>query len=898
MKRCLFIFLLFSWFVVLAQERTFTLKNNKVIYTLVFRNGQIVADTLRTTKQWSQRFGNKPARFVSDADFSIDIFWTSWSAPGKIENADNAVHLTKKDFVLDHIQTYRTDKAQMATLYFRPKGHYLKLEITYQLPDNAFFIRKKLRIIDTIYDKHFLRFMAPMDFLAPKQQVTQIVKDGGFGQPIAFELQNGGVFFGIEYPAATQTLKHCKQNHVVKAWQEIGRIIDSSGISSDWAVMGITPNKYIKLWFYRYLDNVRVAKLRPYTLYNSWYDLRSPEYPGVTPDHVMNEANVMKIIDLLEQNMVKKHGIHLDAFVLDDGWDVYQSDWQLNRQTFPNGLKPISDRLQKMGTVLGIWFGPTGGYSFRNRRISWMKAHGYEVTGSIKKGDAMLCIAGKNYSHLLTKRFTDFVRKYGIGYYKWDGIQFSCSDPTHGHPIGIYSRRAIMQSLIQKCDTVRALNPNIFLNITSGTWLSPWWVKYANTIWMQGMDYGFANLPSISTRDAAMTYRDYVLYQDFKQNGFWFPIANLMTHGIIKGKLQRLGKVAEPIDKFTNNALLYVARGVAMYELYISPDLLTDAEWNAIAQSLHWAKANFDLLKNSFYVGGNPAKGQPYAYVHYKGQRGIIAARNPFVDKKTLYVKLDPALGFASNAKDLVVEQIYPYHQIMPHLYKSGDSIAFDLDGYETAIYNVYPIEQAPYPLITGVKFRITGSKAKTLSLSVYDIKSPHLLNPKAVRGITDASGKNVKLEQLPAAPEDKTETVFYQDSNSFVIGFKDKRAKNLQIAVLYEAPQHNAPLPEIILVSGQDTLKPQINKEKNKWIWLTFPVKQTEFSGRLIVNHAKGGTISVYAIYDLRTPVYQLSLNLREPVKLSVMPPEIYEIGQIHKTVQILKKEFNTTDL
>ena len=64
-----------------------------------------------------------------------------------------------------------------------------------------------------------------------------------------------------------------------------------------------------------------------------------------------------------------------------------------------------------------------------------------------------------------------------------------------------------MESVIDKCQAVRKKNPNIFLNITSGTWLSPWWVQYANTIWMQGADYGFSDVPSISQRDAAITYK-------------------------------------------------------------------------------------------------------------------------------------------------------------------------------------------------------------------------------------------------------------------------------------------------------------------------------------------------------------------------------------------------------
>ena len=76
------------------------------------------------------------------------------------------------------------------------------------------------------------------------------------------------------------------------------------------------------------------------------------------------------------------------------------------------------------------------------------------------------------------------------------------------------------------------------------------------------------------------------MYDDFKNLDCWFPVQNLMTHGIIKGKLESTGSPDEPLDKFTDDALLYCARGVSMYELYISPDILSEGEWNTLSSSL------------------------------------------------------------------------------------------------------------------------------------------------------------------------------------------------------------------------------------------------------------------------------------------------------------------------
>ena len=156
---------------------------------------------------------------------------------------------------------------------------------------------------------------------------------------------------------------------------------------------------------------------------------------------------------------MNRYGIKLDAFVLDEGWDIFESDWVLDKSLFPNGLKPVSDELKKTQTDLGIWFGPTGGYSFRMKRINWMRDHGYEVAGNDEEWNSMMCIAGKNYSKLFCKRVTDMVQEEGVSYFKWDGVQYSCNEAGHGHNIGRHSTKACVDAMIDKCRSVREDNP-------------------------------------------------------------------------------------------------------------------------------------------------------------------------------------------------------------------------------------------------------------------------------------------------------------------------------------------------------------------------------------------------------------------------------------------------------
>ena len=153
-----------------------------------------------------------------------------------------------------------------------------------------------------------------------------VVDSGGFGQPVAVRINPaGGAFFGLEYPAATSRITMSNTDiFQINSYQDFGAVVGREPVESDWTVEAIVPASNIKKWFFTYLDDVCVVPVKPYTLYNSWYDLRSPEYPGVKPQNVMNEANVMNIIHLFKKNMQDKHDIRLDAFVLDDGWDDYK----------------------------------------------------------------------------------------------------------------------------------------------------------------------------------------------------------------------------------------------------------------------------------------------------------------------------------------------------------------------------------------------------------------------------------------------------------------------------------------------------------------------------------------------------------------------------------------------
>lgn len=85
-------------------------------------------------------------------------------------------------------------------------------------------------------------------------------------------------------------------------------------------------------------------------LYNSW-------------EAVSFNVTAEKQLDLVE----KAAPLGVELFVIDDGWfgardndSAGLGDWYVNKDKFPNGVKPIADRAHALGMKFGIWFEPEG----------------------------------------------------------------------------------------------------------------------------------------------------------------------------------------------------------------------------------------------------------------------------------------------------------------------------------------------------------------------------------------------------------------------------------------------------------------------------------------------------------------------------------------------------------
>jgi len=600
-------------------------------------------------------------------EFELEIVWERLHYQHGLENP---VRLTARDFtVRDVVHRAPSGGAQRLTFVLANERHGLEVRVVFRLGPDDPFLRKHLEIRSPGADKVFLNRIAVETFGLRGVDARL----GGFGQPLYAD----NLFVGLEYPASY----NITERNQLRCYYYSGATTGKEWLRTEPAVVGVATDGAVRRAFLDYISQIRAGKVRFTTVFNTWYDMQRD---------TLTEANCLERMATLRRKLLDPFNIRLDSFVLDDGWDDRNSVWAIHPGRFAGGFGPLQQKLSEDGARLGLWFGPIGGYEERQLRIAAGRREGYEITAN----GEYFCLAGTKYREKLKQRVLDLVRAHRVNHLKFDGVPYGCNAPGHGHLPGIHSREAHVRALLDILASVRAADRNIFLNIKTGNWLSPWWLKYADVVFMGGQDYGFLNnVPAISERDKAITYRDKVLYDDFRRYEYQFPQSSIMTIGIIKGTLGSEGGLGESLESWMHTAIMNFSRGSMLTELYVSPGILTDGEWDALGQILVWARENSNvLLADTRFIGGDPGLGQPYGYAHFADNLGIITVRNPSIEPREVSIVLDRSAGLEPTGARLQARVIFPYNTMVAGAFRYGDTLELDVQGYQVVVMALGPI--------------------------------------------------------------------------------------------------------------------------------------------------------------------------------------------------------------
>ena len=460
-------------------------------------------------------------------------------------------------------------------------------------------------------------------------------------------LASNHIFAGLETPMG---LNSCKDEgnatHIEGLWRR-NTTLKAGKTWNISSVVGLVAPNQLRRSFLAYSERERAVAWRPYPVYISWYELNIDRNNAPAPSYKgnMTVEQCADVVSHWKTHFYDKYQMAPKAFVWDDGWDQYGT-WTFN-PNFPNGFDEPANEAKKMGTGIGAWLGPVGGYgqSGEYRRAYWRSKGGMQLSN-------------EDYYNFFIRCCTNMIDRYDFRFFKFDGIsaQASAIGPDEGTR-GEENAEAIIS--IERA--VRQKRPDIFLNTTVGTWASPFWFHFTDAVWRQEGDYGEAGDQG-TDRERWITYRDRLVYQNFIQRSPVCPINTLMTHGFI---LSRWGAVSKNMDYdgIVREMRCAFACGSGMVELYNDYKLMDEikdnqgnagALWKDLAECIKWQQEQADVLPDAHWVGGNPWDGKKanvYGWAAWNGKKSVLTLRNPSTSAQSFTTTLREALEIPSYVR-------------------------------------------------------------------------------------------------------------------------------------------------------------------------------------------------------------------------------------------------------
>jgi len=255
--------------------------------------------------------------------------------------------------------------------------------------------------------------------------------------------------------------------------------------------------------------------------------------------------------------------------------------------------------------------------------------------------DQGLALSGPKYYALFHEATLRLLENHGVNQFKLDGT----GSPDKVTPGSEFD--SDFAAAIALIGDLRAVKPDLFINLTTGTWPSPFWLRTVDSIWRGGEDHEFAGVGS--NRQRWITYRDADTYGGIVRLGSMYPLNSLMLHGMVYARKAR-GLDSDPHDDFASEVRSYFASGTGLQEMYISPDLLTERNWDDLAAAANWARANAATLRDSHWVGGDPARLQVYGWAAWRPGHAIVTLRNPSDQSQDFSLDIGATLELPSQA--------------------------------------------------------------------------------------------------------------------------------------------------------------------------------------------------------------------------------------------------------
>jgi hypothetical protein len=573
---------------------------------------EILPDSLRLVRLEDLRTCGKlamlPEVFSLTLDDGTRIDAGNVKLEGEPQNGPLETHPGASQFAA------RVPGCQITAQFTDAKGR-LRIRWRGILRDGSRYLRQEIELHATRSDV-LIREIRLLDLALPGIAAAGTVK----GSPVTV----GDWFFGFEHPLSEAAVADGRAQAFLT--RELPLLAGHTTSYS--SVIGCVDSGQMRREFLHYVERERAHPYRTFLHYNSWYDLGF-----FTP---YNQAEALDAIHGFGEALSVQRGVTLSSFLFDDGWDDHKM-WGFN-SGFPHGFTPLRRAASRYGVAPGVWLSPWGGYGKpRKERIAWARAHGYEID------QGGLALAGPKYFARFRQACLEFIDKYGVNQFKFDGTG-STSTTVPGSRFNSDFDAAI--SLI---GDLRKAEPGLYVNLTTGTYPSPFWLRWADSTWRGGYDHSFTGVGT--ERQRWITYRDAATFEHVVKRGPLYPLNSLMLHGLIYARYAK-GLKTDPHGDFGDEIRSYFGTGTQLQEMYITHSLLSRANWDDLAEAAKWSRRNAGVLVDTHWVGGGPEQLEPYGWAAWSERNAILTLRNPSQRAQTLELEVAQAFELPAGAPE------------------------------------------------------------------------------------------------------------------------------------------------------------------------------------------------------------------------------------------------------
>ncbi len=642
--------LLANWLAARAQAATFTLDNDQVTVTCQTKGGRLLPGSLQDKKtgQIVKLGADLFSLVLTNGDF---LHSGEFKLIGKPRIVQLPVNLNAARF------SERLPGRELFADLISPDGN---LAVTWHaiLRDGSRYLREQV-----VFQAGKSALPLKSVGMLESPNVTALATGTVDGCPVADKT----TYYGVEHPLSVNRA----EMGYVRCFLPRGAAIEPGESFACSLVVGFVRPGQLRRDFLAYLERERAHPYRPFLHYNSWYDI------GYFNRY--DQAAALNVVHAFGDELSVKRGAKLDSFLFDDGWDDPKTLWHFN-SGFPDGFAPLEQAAAQYGAAPGIWLSPWGGYGEPHQeRIKYGKEQGFEIR------DGNFSLAGPKYYERFRGRCVDVVEKYGINQFKFDGIGVDGNDDTGA---GLRDFEAMLKLIAE----LRSLKPDIYINQTTGTWPSPFWLLHADSIWRGGEDHSF--VPGTAPeRERWISYKDNDVHDEVVGRSDLYPLNSLMLHGII------YARQAHGLNYDTNNILkseirAFFGNGTQLQEMYITPSLMSAENWDTLAEAAKWSRENADTLVATHWVGGAPADREVYGWAAWSPKKGILTLRNP--SARAGQIKIDPAKVFElpeGAAQNYTVVSPFKDQSVEVTSLRAGDETLFKLRPFEVLVVEALPVQ-------------------------------------------------------------------------------------------------------------------------------------------------------------------------------------------------------------